>query len=379
MHLLERYASSCGVKIGEPYIYESYFPITSNKYISFQPFSKQSKNYDYWQEVIDIVSPYLKENGIDIVQIGAKDDKRLNGTILVSGQTSIPQAAYIIKNSILHFGADSFGVHIASGFSKKILALYSNNNIENVKPYWSKDEDVVLLKADSDQAKPSYSLNENPKNINKIKIEKIAKSLLDLLNIKYSNIPETLYIGEGYNNKTLEVVPDRPININSINLEHIIIRMDYFFNEQVLNLYLQNKKCIILTNKPINIELLKAFKNNISQVVYFIEQDNDANFVKNLKNNAIPYALISYLDSDSLNKFKLNYMDYGLIVERKLSTKVNIDEEKLKNAKFKSSKILISSEGQFNSKYDWINKSGDKAVDSPTFWEENEHFYIFSS
>jgi hypothetical protein len=379
MHLLERYASSCGVKIGEPYIYESYFPITSNKYISFQPFSKQSKNYDYWQEVIDIASPYLKENGIDIVQIGAKDDKRLNGTIFVSGQTSIPQAAYIIKNSILHFGADSFGVHIASGFSKKILALYSNNNIENVKPYWSKDEDVVLLKADSDQAKPSYSLNENPKNINKIKIEKIAKSLLDLLNIKYSNIPETLYIGEGYNNKTLEVVPDRPININSINLEHIIIRMDYFFNEQVLNLYLQNKKCIILTNKPINIELLKAFKKNISQVVYFIEQDNDANFVKNLKYNAIPYALISYLDSDSLNKFKLNYMDYGLIVERKLSTKVNIDEEKLKNAKFKSSKILISSEGQFNSKYDWINKSGDKAVDSPTFWEENEHFYIFSS
>jgi len=379
MHLLERYASSCGVKIGQPYIYESYFPITSNKYISFQPFSKQSKNYDYWQEVIDIVSPYLKENGIDIVQIGAKDDKRLNGTIFVSGQTSIPQAAYIIKNSILHFGADSFGVHIASGFSKKILALYSNNNIENVKPYWSKDEDVVLLKADSDQAKPSYSLNENPKNINKIKIEKIAKSLLDLLNIKYSNISETLYIGEGYNNKTLEVVPDRPININSINLEHIIIRMDYFFNEQVLNLYLQNKKCIILTNKPINIELLKAFKKNISQVVYFIEQDNDANFVKNLKNNAIPYALISYLDSDSLNKFKLNYMDYGLIVERKLSTRVNIDGEKLKNAKFKSSKILISSEGQFNSKYDWINKSGDKAVDSPTFWEENEHFYIFSS
>ena len=114
MHLIERYASSCGVKIGKPYIYDSYFPMSSQKFITFQPFSKPAKNYDYWQEVINLIAPYLKQNNIDILQIGAKEDKRLDNTIYLAGQTTIPQAAYLIKRSILHFGADSFAVHIAS-------------------------------------------------------------------------------------------------------------------------------------------------------------------------------------------------------------------------------------------------------------------------
>ena len=97
MHLLERYASSCGVKIGKPYIYDSYFPVSSGKFITFQPFSKPAKNYDYWQEVVDIILPYLKQNNIDIIQIGAKEDRPINGTISVSGQTTISQAAFLIK------------------------------------------------------------------------------------------------------------------------------------------------------------------------------------------------------------------------------------------------------------------------------------------
>ena len=31
----------------------------------------------------------------------------------------------------MHIGADSFAAHIASGYGKKIVALYSNNNINN--------------------------------------------------------------------------------------------------------------------------------------------------------------------------------------------------------------------------------------------------------
>ena len=65
MHLIERYATSCGVKIDKPYIYETFFPVNVEKYISFQPFSKYpSKNYDYWDEVVAVISPYLQQNNI---------------------------------------------------------------------------------------------------------------------------------------------------------------------------------------------------------------------------------------------------------------------------------------------------------------------------
>ena len=82
MHLVEAYATSSGLKINKPYIYTNFFPITSSKYICFHPFSKfPSKNYDYWQEVINIIHPYLKEKNIDIIQIGTKDDKRIDKCI----------------------------------------------------------------------------------------------------------------------------------------------------------------------------------------------------------------------------------------------------------------------------------------------------------
>jgi len=378
MHLLERYATSCGVKIGKPFIYDNFFPLPFDKYLCFQPFSKyQSKNYDYWQEVIDIINPYLNKENIKIVQIGVKDDRQFNNCLYLAGQTNISQAAYIIKNSILHFGADSFGAHIASGYNKKILAIYSNNNIENVKPYWSEKKDVVLLKPEGGTIKPSYSAGENPKNINKIKAEDIAKNILNLLNIKYDKIPETIYIGEEYQNKTFEIILDKLINPNSIPIANPIIRMDYFFNQEALNLMLQAKKSIIITNKPINIDLLKAFKSNVAQVLYIIEEDNDFNFVKAMKENAIPYNLISYLKPEILNKFKINYMDYGLIFEKAYDTKDKTNIKDINNLLYTSSKILISSEGQFKSKFDWLNKNGNKVIDHEDFWKECSHFLIF--
>ena len=379
MHLLERYATSCGVKIGKPYIYDSYFPITSEKFITFQPFSKPAKNYDYWQEVLDLVLPYLKQNNIDIVQIGSKDDKQINGTICTNGQTTISQAAYLIKKSILHFGADSFAVHIASGFNKKIVALYSNNNIDNVKPYWSDEKDVTLIKPIYNTSRPSYSLGENPKNINNIKPEEIAISILNLLNIKHSINQKTIYFGLDYNSRTLEIIPDKPIDPKSIPIDNPIIRMDYFFNEQVLALYLQFKKCIIFTDKEIDPNLMTQFRSNIVQVIYFIDDNNNPEFVKFLKNNGIQFTLISFLEEEQLNKYKLGYMDYGLIHIKKNTTK---DLIKLKDLPtdlyYKSSKIIISSEGQFTSKFDWINKNKNKVVDNIEFWKEIDNFYIFS-
>lgn len=377
MHLIESYASSSGLKINKPFIYTNFFPLNTIKYISFQPFSKPSKNYDYWQDVINIIQPYLEKEKISIVQIGAKNDQRIDKCLYTCGQTSISQAAYIIENSILHFGADSFGVHMASGFNKKILALYSNNNIENVGPYWSDKKDIILLKPKINK-KPSYSFEENPKTINLIKPEEIAEGILKLLNIKHKKLFETIYIGENYNQKTLELILDEFVDPSSIQIENLIIRMDYFFNEPALEILLKVKKCIIFTDKPINIEMLKNYKNNILQIIYLIENKNDPNFVKELKRNTINYAMLSYLEEEELNKYKLNYMDYGLILNKKNFTKKDANLKDIKNYKYFSSRNVISSKGQFTSKYDWINSNKDNVIDDPEFWKEATHFYIYN-
>ena len=376
MKLVETYAANSGLTISKPFIYEKFFPLNVDRYITLHKEVKYpSRKYLYWQEVIDILNPILQQKNIKILQIGTKEDEPLNNIISSLGMTSLNQLAYVVKHAMLHVGVDSFPVHLASSYDKKIVSIYSNTNSTNMGPYWGNKKNHILIEADRKGKKPSYSFDEFPKTINTIKPEEIAKSVLKLLGIPFTNMPKTIQFGEGYSSKSLEIIPDGLINPQSIPIENPIIRMDYVFNEEVLHAFLQQKKCLIFTNKPIDIDLLSAFKPNVAQVIYIVDENNDYKFIKNLKNRGIPYAMISYLDSQKLNEYKLEYMDYGLIIEKKYPVK-NIDD--IKDLYYKSSRILISIKGQFDSKYQWINNIKDnKVVDNDEFWKDSDSFYIF--
>ena len=390
MHLIESYATSSGLKIGKPFILESYFPLPFEKYISFQPFSKYpAKDYDYWQEVINLIIPHLQERNIQIVQIGSQKEKVLENVYSVVGQTDIRQAAYIIKNSIIHFGADSFGAHIASGFNKKIVALYSNNNINNVKPYWTQEKDMVLISPDI-KIKPSYAAEENPKSINSIQPEKIAQAILKLLEIENNfHILNTVYKGKLFNNKLFHVVPDHVVEKSSL-INHCVYRMDLFFNEANLLNQLKIMPCIIATDQPIDINILIQNRAHVIGVNCFIQDNSNLEFIKQLKSANIKYQLYSYLSNEKLNSYKLDYLDYGIIV------KVNTDYPEVEkiikeavggNLYYKSNNFILSKGKVFLSEKAFFD---DKPVNSiyenmqelyniKIINENPEKFYIFKT
>lgn len=380
MRLLDTYATNTGSKIDKPFIYSKFFPLPIGKYITFQAQTPyDSRNYSYWQEVINLLHPFLNKNDIHIVQVGTKDEKVLNGVVNLLGQTNINQLSYVIENSILHFGADSLCVHLSSHFNKPIVSLYSISNPSVAGPHFGDKNKHILLKGYEriGNRKPSYSQVESPKSIDTIKPEEICTAILNLLNIEYSNLPETIHFGQDFNVKSFEIIPDKMIDPNSIPIENPIVRMDYHFNEQALQNILEVKKTIIFTNKPIKKDIIQKYKKNILQVIYIIEENNDINFVKTLKNNSINYTLLSFLEESNLNKYKIDYMDYNLIVNRKHKTKEDTKITDVNNLFYKSSRVLHSSEGQFISRYDWLNKTGNKVVDDPDFWKEADNFYIF--
>jgi len=381
MRLLDTYATNTGSKICKPFIYTKFFPLPFKKFITFQAQTPyDSRNYSYWQEVINIIHPYLNKNNISIIQVGVKDEKTFNGVINILGQTNINQLAYVIENSLLHFGADSLSVHLASSYDKPIVALYSISNPNVAGPHFGEKNKHILLKGYErvGNKKPSYSQVEYPKSIDTIKPEEIAKSILNLLNIKYEKIIKTLFIGKDFNVKSYEIIPDGEIDISLMPIENPIIRMDYFFNESVLEKILMHKKAIIFTDKPIKNDIIKRFKKNILQIIYVIDEKNDFNFVKNLKLNSINYTLFSFLSNEELNKYKLNYMDYNLIANRDHTTKEYTKITDTKNLKYYSSRLLYSSTGNYISKYDWMNKTKDLVIDDPEFWKEVDNFYIYS-
>lgn len=386
MHLVETYALNCGLKIDKPYIYEKYCPIPFEKYISFQPYSKyESKSYDLWQEVINQIVPYLHSQNIHIIQVGGKDEKPFENCYHMQGKTTINQAAYLIKRSLMHVGADSFGIHIASSYDKNIVALYSNSRPENAGPYFNIDNKPILIEINKDNRKPSYSAVEQPKTINEIDPILVANSILNILNLKPINI-NTVHIGNDYNRKLVESVPNAVVaDITKLGISSLIMRMDYEHNEAVLVEQLKRNNCSIVTKQPIDISILNNFKANISQIIYDIDENHDINFAKQLKKLGRPYVLSTFLSEDFVQSIKLKYMDEGQINRSTKTTKndlKNIDNYNINKLLYKSNKITISNGNLYNSKaaYKANNIYTGKpinVIDNEDFWEEIKYFYLF--
>ena len=384
MHILERYALSCGVKIDKPQIYTKFYPNNFGKYITLQASSgMESKNYDFYQEVVEILSPHLKQLGIEVLQIGSAKDKRLNNVPCVF-DASIPQMAYLIQNSVLHLGNDSCGIHFASGFDKKIVFLNSICYEQNIKPYWSDKSKYRIIEPER-KGKPSFNPNEKPKQINKIKPEQVAQAVLDLLGINESVNLNTFTIGSDYLNKNVSVIPNCVFNTN---LPFVISRLDKEYNQEVLVEQLKVSKVHIITNRPIHPDILNQFKQDILSVTYMLEKENQPNFIQFLKRTGIAYNLISELEGQDFEDLKLDYIDYGVISQMNKPKKEDFDFSSTENLKYVSSKNFVSNNKIYPSlaavKADKpIEKVFDSTpqdvIDDPEFWRQAESFYFLTN
>ena len=351
MHLIESYALTCGSKIDRPFIYDSFYPTPEGKYITLQIESKSpSRQYKYWQLVVDLIKPILSKTNIEILQIGSKNDKALKDVVCTSGKTSISQAHYLIRNSQMHVGIDSFGVHVASGLGKKIVALYSNRIPKNTGAYWSNTSDFISIQSPRGSRKPSYSIDENPRTINEIKPETVANSVLKLLDIQERVSIETLFIGENFNEETnFGFLPNQIVVSEKIPE----LRMDLFPEEKHLPAQLSKQRTTITTSKPISQETLLKFKANVAKVIYLIDENDKPEFVKFLFENGFPFACVSKLKTSELKNKKINYYRYCTInehseseSEKKFRPSLNVMATSDK-VKFKTNYILCSDRNNY--------------------------------
>jgi len=391
MHILEQYAVNCGAKVSRPYILEEYYPIAfKEKYICIHSGSgMESKNYDYFQEVIDLMMPHFQQKQIKIIQIGGPNEKLIRGCLDARG-SSKRQMAYIINNSQLYLGNDTMSLHFASYYQKKIVCVSTVLYKSNFYPYWSKKEDYTILESHRNGNKPTFSAQENPKTINLINPEDIAIEVLNKLNIKNNlNKIKTIFLGEFFNHLIFNVVPDHLVQKNA-TINHIISRMDLLHNEKILNEQLKLIKTVITCNEPIDIDLLKNNRDNIIAVNCFVQDEFMLPFVKNLKSLNIKYQLFSYLDKENLNKYKLDYIDYGNIMEiplkhQKAEDQINKFKNKdltffykTNNFVLSKGKVYLSEKAFFDDKpVESLNANVQEFYTNEIINENPDKFYIF--
>tara|TARA_B100000214_G_C23956034_1_gene622882 strand:+ start:516 stop:1745 length:1230 start_codon:yes stop_codon:yes gene_type:complete len=392
MHLIEQYALSCGVKIDRPTVRSSFFPLPFDDYIIIHPSSGMpAKNYDYFEDVIDTISPYLKENNIKIVQIGGKNDHPLSNCHHLQGKTSLPQTFYLINNCSLLLGNDSFSTHVASGYNKKIVSLYSNTPKECCGPYWGDAKKQKLLESPI-KNKRSFSPTESPKSVNQICSWRISRSILKLLKIKYKDLNyDTLYTGDQYWNRSIEIIPNfyEPIEIEGFP-DSVNIRLDYYespkdtvhFTKNTIK-WIQNRPSHLIFKDELDLSPFSPYFSKLAKISFLISESTSPQYLRHLKSLGKNLDIFCE-DPDLIKSLQLKYLNYGITLGEQ-GDKKNLDftSSLCDNDYYNSSKILLSENKVYSSKasldlgIERNSLSPEKIIDSKVFWKEHKHFKIY--
>jgi hypothetical protein len=391
MHVLESYALQNDLKIDRPSIYEKFFPLAVDKFITIDTsnLGASALSYDHWQLVVNLVGPELEKNNIKILHLGDKGDTPLANCYSAIGQCNFNQKCYVINKSLVHVSPNNESMHIASSLGKKCVSLFSNNCFPNqFAPYWGDKKYMEIISPPTTE-KPSFNPQENPKSINRITPEKIAEKVLNLAGIvTFVSEFETLRIGNSFNRKRVESTLTHLLDPEKIGVSSLIVRMDLNFNEEALKAQLEASPCSVITNKPFSDDILKRYAKRIVELVYYIEDDSAAGvvFIDKVAEKSINFLLRSRETGSKLNDCKLAYFDYGQV--HQIPTKDKQDFEELKGKKniyYKSNHFIIHNNSFYLSSASLSADSGFPSMDhepqpvieDPLFWEEEEHFHFF--
>lgn len=355
--------------------------------------------------VLEELKQYLGE--YKFIQVGIKDDPTFNGIdIDLRSKCNIKQTAYVIKNASLFIGVDSFPIHIAGYYKVPLVGIYCNSFSSCVRPYFGdKSTQRIIDTPRLNNEYPSFSFNETPQTILRIKPEMIVNAALELLNIEPLIDFKTVFIGEQFNNIVLDCIPNQVVP-KQFNPEIVpYIRYDLGSEEMEANVYNQvyERKSIIITDKKLNIDILKKLRHNLAQFIIEIKDDSLVDFIKSVHFSGINYVLVTYLTDEQLNKYKLAYSDYNLILKLPQKQKSDFikDDIYLKrewskltdynNVYFKSNKYILSNNqiflGMANykqnkplaQKEEWYKYEdfGDEELNN-LFWRDGD-FYVMQT
>lgn len=414
--LAATYSLACGVTLDRPQLNTTFFPLDHpiEKMILVHAFAGSiveqngqkaaafsSKCYDYYTEVLALLSPILTPLGYKFYQIGGKDEPPLKGAEYLCGKTTIAQCGYLVKNCALLLANDSMWCHWRGACGGNLVELMGPTDKRNHGPHWYDPAKTIILESHRAGKKPSYAMAENPKTIGWIAPESAGQAVLDLLGISQSLTRTSYYIGPDYNATTFEIVPNFVPN-PQLNIGVPLIRADLEWkseeSEKILAANLQVRKCGIITDHEINLNLLAQFRPQIVGLRIIVDKLTPQ-WIKQVRRIGIPIqALTREKDEKKLSQLRLDLYDacfFDVLTEpdkenlkreievyrnKKLDTDFNLDK-----LSFRTNHFLLSSGKIHLSVPHWracksvetVEQNSDGVIDCEEFWKsQREHYYF---
>lgn len=375
MHQVEKIQSYFRVKPEKPKIEEIYVPFPDyDEYILiFNDESTQSHKYDFMMDVVELLTNYNKQ--IKFIQISnTKDPEAIPEAFLVK-DISYNQLSFLVKHSKLVICTDVFTPEVCGIYDKPMVCLSGNRHAVHANPYfYNPHKHVSICPVDQ----PSFSSFEPDKAINKIMPEDIVDEILKLLNIKAKKESiKTEFVGNLYRKYTIDYIPDFIIPANSVKLS-VNARLDIENNIENLikSVYSKNYIECIFCNSEFDVKKLIPIKNNVKSVKVELNVDSSVEFVKEL-NKLGCNVILHTKDKENLKNIRLKFIDWKVSLTEPKTKQIKIKKDK--NYFYKSTKLVLSGNKKYISLSCKIKDIKTNAlIDCPEFWEESDHFMIYS-
>ena len=375
-HLIEEYAKSLGVKISSPVVKDHYFPICFDKYITIHQASNiPSKTYSHYDIVVSLLKPFLERAKIKIVQLGGS--KKIEG-VDAALNISFKQQSFILSKSLVHLGCDSALAQLSSSKKLPTVTLFGNIFAANAKPAFSDESINVTLEPKWDK-NPCFSIEDPKKQIDSIKPEVVAQSVLDFLEIEKEDIRfHTKYVGSSFQNPVVEVVPTSFSPLKLKSGQELMIRADYDFDEDCFLKYCSSYPVNIFASNLIQPHGLQKIAKNVNKFYLFLDKSWDSipeNYFEILKNMDINLSMI-VKNKEELRDIRNKYFDIAVIPyysDKKTPCEVGED------TRFMSSLRIIEGGKEYLSYAHWKKglDNNNRVIDTPEYWRESDHFYIY--
>ena len=136
---------------------------------------------------------------------------------------------------------------------------------------------------------------------------------------------------------------DQPANI--LGNEH--------FDEEKIAQWAYSRKVNIFLDQPMQINYLKAVKNNIHQINYYVQPDDTEDFFKAVQKLGIKLKLVCK-DENKINDLRLKFFDWDVhLVDKKTKKDIDNYEKICHNTRYKSAQVIVSDSKIYSSKAAW--------------------------
>lgn len=383
-HLVEEYAKNLGVKIAKPTVAKHFYPLLADKYITvYSEHAVESKKYQYFNIVFDLVRNSLDKFGIKIIQIGAKENTIIPNIDACYGDLTFKQNAYILSKSLLHIGVDNVFSHYASSLNIPLISIFGNIYPEVSDGFWSSKDTKINIKSPWKE-KPCLNLVDPENAINKIKPEIIAQSILDQLKINSKVNIKTIHLGASFKDKVIEIVPNFFQPYPELKDQIVYLRADYDFNLDSFMKWCQWSYVSIISDKLIPLDILDQIRHKVKNISFIVNKNIhlDDLYIKNLKFKKINFQILVQ-DEILIPEIQEKYFEVR-VGAYKTSKKENIINlpTKINNTFFASGKTILANNKKYPSKYHWQKDENiiDKnlnIVEDDLFYEELNHYFIY--